>query len=287
MRWLARILAVTLLVALVAVAAVWTVSNRRLTATYSVTPDALTIPTDSAAIARGRHLGSAIAKCTDCHGETLAGGSMAMGPVGTFTAPNLTMGKGGAAPKSDADWVRAIRHGVAADGRPLVFMPSQAYAAFSAADLGAVIAWAKTLPPVDSVLPPARIGPIGRLILARDPTKLIAAGALDHAAPFPPAVPEGPTPGYGRYLAVVGGCTTCHGPDLKGGLHEGPPDVPNSADLTPAGPLGSWSEADFRKALREGSRPDGSTINPFMPWRLTRLMTDDEIRAVWTYLRTR
>jgi cytochrome c553 len=85
----------------------------------------------------------------------------------------------------------------------------------------------------------------------------------------------------------VGGCTTCHGPDLKGGLHEGPPDVPNSADLTPAGPLGSWSEADFRKALREGSRPDGSTINPFMPWRLTRLMTDDEIRAVWTYLRTR
>jgi hypothetical protein len=33
-------------------------------------------------------------------------------------------------------------------------------------------------------------------------------------------------------------------------------------------------------------RPDNSVINPFMPWRLTRLMTDDEIKAVWLYLKT-
>jgi hypothetical protein len=39
-------------------------------------------------------------------------------------------------------------------------------------------------------------------------------------------------------------------------------------------------------ALRTGQRPDGTVINPFMPWRFTRLMTDEEIQAVWAYLRT-
>jgi cytochrome c553 len=287
MRWIVRIVAVILVASGALAAAVYLMSNRRMATSYTVTPAPVTIPGDSASIARGRHLASAIGKCINCHGETLAGNSIAMGPVGTFTAPNLTSGKGGKAPKSDADWVRAIRHGVAADGRPLLFMPSLAYAAFTEADLAAVIAWVKSLPPVDSTLPPSTVGPIGRLIIARDPAKFIAAGALDHTAPFPAAVPEGPTAEYGDYLSVVGGCTMCHGANLKGGIHEGPPDVPNSADLTPAGPLASWSEADFRKALRDGLRPDGTAINPFMPWRLTREMTDVEIGAVWAYLRTK
>ena len=106
------------------------------------------------------------------------------------------------------------------------------------------------------------------------------------SAPIPAAIPPGPTPEYGRYLAVSGGCTFCHGDNLKGGLKDGPPGTPLSANLTQAGPLGQWTEADFTKALREGVRPDGSNINPFMPWRLARLMTDEEIAAVWAYLKT-
>jgi hypothetical protein len=38
--------------------------------------------------------------------------------------------------------------------------------------------------------------------------------------------------------------------------------------------------------MREGKRPDGLDINPAMPWRLTKLTTDDEIKAVWMYLKT-
>ncbi|MBK7352070.1 MAG: cytochrome c [Gemmatimonadetes bacterium] len=287
MRWVLRIGAALVALVVLAAGTLWLLSNRALARRYDVTAAPITIPTDSAALARGRHLATAIGKCVDCHGENLGGTVMDMGPFGTFSPPNLTTGRGGSPARSDAEWVRTIRHGVGAGGRPLVFMPSLAYHPMTEADLGALIAYLKWVPPVDTVLPPTRLGPIARLVLARTPEKLLAASAIDHAAPFPDAIPAGPTAEYGRYLAEIGGCTSCHGADLKGGIHEGPPEVPASADLTPAGKMGSWSEADFRKALREGVRPDGSVINPFMPWRLTRLMTDEEISAVWAYLKTR
>ena len=75
--------------------------------------------------------------------------------------------------------------------------------------------------------------------------------------------------GYGRYLADVSGCHGCHGFGLSGGRVAGPPDVPIAANLTPAG-LGAWTQADFVRAIREGRRPDGTSIHPFMPWRLCR-----------------
>lgn len=287
MRWVRRVIAGLVVLLLLAVALVWVQSNRQLSRQVDVVAEPLPIPTDSAALARGAHLASAIGKCIDCHGEDLAGTLMDLGPVGKFAAPNLTRGTGGRGNEfTIADWVRAIRHGAGPHGRALLLMPSAAYAGFSEDDLAAVIAWVQSVPPVDSVLPPTRLGPVGRLILARSPEKLVAIVAMASAPPFPVPVPPGPTAEYGAYLVVPGGCTTCHGPGLKGGIHEGPPDVPNSADLTPAGPMAQWSEADFRNALRTGVRPDGTTINPFMPWRLTRLMTDEEITAVWLYLRS-
>lgn len=260
-------------------------SRRTLNRRFEVTPAALVIPTDSASIERGRHLAIAIAKCTDCHGEDLGGVAMEMGPMGTFPASNLTAGRGGR-PRSDADWVRAIRHGVAADGRPLVFMPSLPYSSLGAVDLGAIIAWVKSMPPVDRELPPLRLGPIGRILIATKPGRLVPAVMLDHTAPLPADHSPGPTAEYGRYITVVGGCTYCHGDNLAGGIKEGPPGTPASANLHPDGPTANWTEADFVTALRTGTRPDGSVINPFMPWRATRLMTDDEIQAVWLYVRS-
>ena len=51
--------------------------------------------------------------------------------------------------------------------------------------------------------------------------------------------------------------------------------------------LHAWTEADIFRALREGRRPDGSVIDPEkMPWVRSGQMTDDEIRAVWLYLRS-
>jgi hypothetical protein len=64
----------------------------------------------------------------------------------------------------------------------------------------------------------------------------------------------------------------------------GPPGTPQAANLTPAGPIGAWSEEDFVRAMREGRRPDGSSLDVFMPWPLLGRMTDEELRALWLYL---
>lgn len=270
---------------LLGAAAIAGLSRKTLNQRFEVTPGAVTIPSDSASIDRGRHLGTAIAKCTDCHAEDLGGYAMEMGPMGTFPASNLTTGKGGKQ-RTDAEWVRAIHHGVGDGGRPLVFMPSLPYSALSAADLGAIIAWVKSMPPVDRELPSLKLGPIGKMLIATKPARLVPALAIDHSAQLPAEVAVGPTPEYGRYISVVGGCTYCHGDNLAGGIKEGPPGTPASANLRPDGPTASWSEADFTTLLRTGKRPDGSAINPFMPWQATRLMTDEEIAATWAYLRS-
>jgi hypothetical protein len=68
----------------------------------------------------------------------------------------------------------------------------------------------------------------------------------------------------------------------------GPPDLPPVSNLTPdsATGLAEWTEADLARALRAGRRPDGRAIDGFMPWRTFAEMTDDEIRALWLYLRS-
>ena len=72
---------------------------------------------------------------------------------------------------------------------------------------------------------------------------------------------------------------------LNGGHVSGtPPTFPDAQNITPAG-IGKWTEADFTRALRVGARPDNSAINPFMPWALTSQMTDEELHALWLYIK--
>jgi cytochrome c553 len=271
---------------LIALLGIYAISRSKLRRTYVIKAETVEIRDDSATLAQARHLVTAITKCVTCHGEDFGGSTMDMGPVGKLHPSNLTSGKGGVAPMSDAEWIRAIRHGVGKTGRPLVFMPSSAYAAMDASDLAAVIAYLKQLPPVDRELPATQLGLLGRFLIVSKPGRLLQAEGIDHEAAIPAGVPHQPSPEFGRYLAVTSGCTYCHGDNLRGGLKEGPPGTPVSADLTSSGKLANWSEEDFSRALRTGMRPDNTVINPFMPWRLTRLMTDDEIKAVWLYLRT-
>jgi len=62
--------------------------------------------------------------------------------------------------------VRAIRHGIGYDGKPLMIMPSKGYWYLSDEDLGAVIAFLKTAQPVDNVLGEKRIATLGRILAA-------------------------------------------------------------------------------------------------------------------------
>ncbi|HEX6307598.1 MAG TPA: c-type cytochrome [Longimicrobiales bacterium] len=269
-------------IALVAAGAIYAVSARRMAATWDVTPAELTVPDDSAAIARGRHFTRAIAKCMDCHRPDYSGKVVIDDPMlGRIAAPNITPA-GITRDFTTADWVRAIRHGVRSNGRSVVVMPSFEYYHISDADLADMIAYLRSLRPVaNDSLPPTRIGPMGRFLIATSAFPVLSASAIDHAAPHPGAPTAAPTPEYGQYLASIG-CVGCHGTDMKGGK----PPAPPAPDLTPTGKIAGWTESDFRTALRSGKRPDGTVVGPDMPWPLTSEMTDMEISAVWAYLQS-
>lgn len=137
----------------------------RLHGKYDVPVETVSIPRDEASIARGEHIAT-IHMCGYCHTETLSGQSETVPGLITLTFPNLTAGGGGVgATNTDEAWVRAIRHGVGRDGRGLMIMPSRFFYYLSDEDLGALIAYLKTLPPVDNEMPSLTLGPLGRLTL--------------------------------------------------------------------------------------------------------------------------
>lgn len=286
LKWVGYVVLALLVLIVAAVGTVWAITSSRLNKTYPTEVETVAIPTDSASIARGRHLVQAVGKCAECHGDKLQGMSMMNEPVFMMlTASNLTRGQGGiGSTYTDADWVRSIRYGVGRDGKPLIFMPSEAFNSFNDADLGAMIAYLKTIPPADLPVKPARApGPIARIIYLTSGFPLIPATLIDRSKPRGAPVTPGVTVEYGKYLAQTGGCTSCHLPTLGGG---GTMNGVKVANLTTGGPLKSWSEADFFKAIRTGTRPDGTKLKEEMPWKAMGTLTDDELRAMWMYIRS-
>jgi mono/diheme cytochrome c family protein len=289
LKWTPMALVVLALILIVGLGAVYALSDVRLGKRYDVGPIMVPIPSDPASVAWGEHL-ARTRGCTDCHGTDYAGMVVVDDPaLGRLVGPNLTAGSGGiGGGYSDLDWVRSIRHGVGPDGRGLLFMPSNEYYFFSDQDLGALIAFLKSLRPMASGFPESSVGPVGRALYLAGKLPLVSAEAINHGAPPPPAPPKGATEAYGHYLAVF--CTGCHGAGFSGGPIPGaPPHWPDATNITPDEEtgIGRWTEEDFFRALRQGVRPDRSELDPeAMPVRNTALMEDDEIRALWLYLRT-
>jgi mono/diheme cytochrome c family protein len=164
-------------------------------------------------------------------------------------------------------------------------MPSEDYWNFSDADIAAVIAYAKSVPPVDRETLPHAPGPVGRLVVATGELQF-AYDKIDHEADRPKAV-RGPTKEWGAVL--IGTCSGCHGPGLSGGQIPGTdPSWPEARNITPdeASGIGKWSFRDFETAIRTGNRPDGTMLSEVMPWRAYAGMEPDDIKALWEHLRT-
>jgi mono/diheme cytochrome c family protein len=289
-RWLA--IAITALLGLAALAAiiVYGVSEAQLRSTYQIDIESPAIPSDSASIARGRHLVTAVSMCAACHSSDLEAPNLAGSlfldiPPARLGAPNLTSGAGGVGSHyTAADWARTIRHGVRPDGTPLLFMPTANFYHLSDEDLGAIIAYIKSLPAVDNQPPASQVYPLGRALMVAGLLNLPAA-EMDHDAPRIPAPPPGRTAEYGRYLTTISTCRDCHGANLSGGPID-EPGAPPAPNLTPGGALKGWSEEDFINTIRTGIRPGGSQLQPPMPWQIARQMTDDELGAIFRYLRS-
>jgi cytochrome c553 len=282
LKWLGYIIGGLVVVLILAVGTIYAITSSRMSKSYSTSVPGLTIPTDSASIARGQHLAVTIGKCQGCHGDNWAGTDFINdGMFAKLTSANLTSGKGGIGGKyTDIDWVRTLRYGINPQGKSVVFMPAESYTHFNDTDLAQMIAYLKTLPPADMTITPKKsIGPIGRAVYLFGGLPLFPAELIKADMPRP-VIPEGPTAEYGKYLVQAGGCDGCHGEKLEGSS-DGPSPTPN---LTPSGELGKWTEADFVKVIRTGVRPDGRTLSTFMPWQLMRGLTDTELSAYWAYL---
>ena len=287
LKWVGIVLGGLIGIIVIAAVVLYFIGSSKVNKTYDIQVAAVTVPTGQEAIERGRHFVEAIGMCTECHTNNLGGEITGDDPMfGTLVARNLTPGQGGIGGTfTDLDYVRAIRHGIGQDGKALIIMPSEFFNKISDADLGAIIAYLKSLPPVDNELPEASLGPLGRIITLLDGS-IIPATLIDHEAPRPPEPQIGVTREYGEYLALV--CSACHGQNLSGGPAQGgDPNAPLAPNITPGGAVGRWTDGEFFDTIRTGVTPSGRQLDSeFMPWKTFRNMTDDELMAVWLYLQS-
>ncbi len=249
---------------------------------YAVDDPPLQLSGSSQALAHGAHL-YATRGCADCHGDD--GGGLEVfdaGPVARIVGANITpsrLRERG----YDADRIAAaIRHGVRADGTPLIFMPVSDWQNLGDADTAALVAYLLSLPDQSGDPGSSTLRPLGKVLALFGGFTAYPAAALDHTPRSRPTPELVVGVEYGAYLAET--CTSCHGADFRGGRVLAP-DTPPAADLTPAA-LGAWSEADFIRAMQQGQRPEGRMLHPLMPWRAFAGMRAEELQALWQFFRS-
>lgn len=288
LKWIGIVLGSLVGLILVAGVVLYLIGNARLNKTYELPPDNIVVPTDSASIEYGKHRVRTM--CIGCHGEDLSGITdfVALDPVFRLDSANLTSGQGGIGAEfaTDEDYVRAIRHGVGRDGKG-IFMPAVlSFQYLSDEDLGAIIAYLKTVPPVDHETRGLQTTVLSKIMFGAGLFGNLPAEDVGHktavTAPAPGATVE-----YGEYIVSINGCRDCHGQDLAGGPFPDPSVKKISPNLTPGGELSAWSEADFMNAVRAGKTPSGYQLNPeLMPWKEIGGLTDDELKAIHLYLQS-
>jgi len=269
-------------------------------------------------LARGEYLVKNVTGCLHCHGDmqfeyfgmpprpgSEGGGGFTFtrenaGVPGTVTARNLTAdpetGKGN---WTDGELMRAIREGIDKDGEALFpMMPYKFLRHIGDEDLRAVIAYIRTLKPIKKTVPPRKIDFPVSLFIKLEPQPLTGPvhtpdDAKDHL-------------GYGRYLSLVSGCFECHtavddrmkfvpGQDYAGGRKFAPGGLHVvSANLTPHPDnyMGQAAREQFIGRFRAFAGPEGRTQkvprsrNTVMPWYAFAGMTDQDLGAIYDYLKT-
>ena len=277
-------------------------------------PTSITVNATPEMIARGEYLANHVSVCIDCHstrdwtkfsgpvieGTFGKGGEKfdreTAGVPGTFFARNIT-------PYNLKEWTdgeiyRMITTGVRRNGKAVFpLMPYLSYGTMDPEDVKSIIAYLRTLKPIEGAYPDAEF---------EFPMNLIVPTIPKDATPVTRPDPED-TLKYGEYMVKIAGCADCHtrivkgepvpGMRLAGGfefkLHSG--DVVRSANLTPSHEtgIGLWTQEDFLgkfKVYRDSvgrNKPVAlHELNSVMPWTMFAGMTDGDLKSIFRYLRT-
>ena len=259
------------LVSIVAVllVVIYGASEYKLRRKFDIAAAPIAVPTDSAGLARGRHIFETRG-CEGCHRVGLAGSVFIDQPLlARLVAPNVVRAIRG---YSDPELARLIRHGVRPNGHGVAVMPSSMFYNLDDADLGALIAYLRTLPDKGTdTLPATSMRLLARIGIVTGKYNLEPANIV-HDAPRPM---NGPDPAArGEYIAKST-CSECHGQRLEGG------------DETPAlSIVGGYSQPEFARLMREGVPKDGRRLTLMAEVAKSRFvhLSDDEVEALYAFL---
>ncbi len=271
-------------------------------------------------VERGEYLANHVMICTTCHSERdwrFYGGPPVEGTKGLggesftelFLFPEDTaMYSDNLTPATLGDWtdgelVRAIAGGLDRDGEMIfLMMPINQFRTMARPDMEAVIAWLRALHPVETEPVPERV--LKYRALNDVGWMFVGPPALNKKVPGKPGSVR-----RGAYLANMASCRWCHtstdvlgfpvpGKEWAGGMGFPVPEPGKgwvfSSNLTPDRKtgLGAWSEeqfvARFRASKEETVRavPMSGGFNSPMAWSAYAGMTDDDLKAIYRYLRT-
>jgi mono/diheme cytochrome c family protein len=188
---LASLAAFGIAVVLAGGAITW-LTDRKMHRRVALPPVQVTFTATDGQLAHGEYLFNTRG-CMECHGAD-GGGHVVIDDKdsGFFVrAPNITSGvESPARAYTDADWVRALRHGVKPSGEPLQIMPSDEYAHMIDADVAAIAAYVRSLPPKNGGAAEFSPWPLPFKALYVLGVVKDAAERIDHAAAAPAAVPD-------------------------------------------------------------------------------------------------
>ena len=238
--------------------------------------------------------------CLGCHTEDkksavpFAGGRALKTPFGTFFGPNITPHpQSGIGDWTEADFIRAMRHGRRPDGAN--YFPAFPYPSFTRItddDLRDIWAYLRTLPPSSRVNQPHDLRfPFGwRFPITFWKWVFFTPGPVVTDSHATSVVRRG------SYLVqALGHCGECHTPrnflggPIKGRFLAGGrgSDGKRVANLTPTR-LETWSDAQLKQFFLTGETPDGDSTNETMAEVIkntTSQLTPDDLQALIAYLR--
>lgn len=259
--------------ATIAYGALYTVSERMLARVYDVPLSGFVAQSDAALLADGERL-ARISGCIGCHGEAMEGAVFLDDPwLARIVAPDLTRV---ALEYSDAELERVIRKGVRRDARSVWVMPSPMFSYLSDDDLGAIIAYMRSVAPLGGPATEFALGPLGRIgvVVGQFPPLAEEVDPDVH-----PTAPNRDDPmAFGHYLAMTA-CSECHGARLNGAPDGSTPPLTVAAGYGPDA---------FRRLMKDGiaigERELGLMTN-VSRGRFSHF-TDAELDSLHTYLQS-